>query len=78
MKHTTIKLPTSRGRTLGMPMDSAGCLYVPDAPAHVPEPGYTVLLMDVLNGTPVTTTEIKKWTDSHPVLSKVRRLVLHG
>ena len=53
-------------------------LPLSDAPAEVPVPGETILLMDMLHSLPVTSRDIKTWTDRDPVLSRVRNLVLKG
>ena len=57
-------------------VDMLSCLPLPDSPAEVPVPGETILLMDMLHSLPVTSQDIKTWTDRDPVLSKVRNHVL--
>ena len=47
-------------------------------PLNVPIPGDVVLVMDHLDTTPVNARSIKSWTDKDPVLSTVRRYILHG
>ena len=58
--------------------DMLSRLPLPDSPAEVPVPGETILLMDMLHSLPVTSQDIKTWTDCDPALSKVRNLVLKG
>ena len=58
--------------------DMLSRLPLPDAPSNIPVPGETILLMDMLNSIPVTSTQIKSWTDRDPILSKVRTMVLTG
>ena len=53
-------------------------LPLPEVPTGAPLPGDTVLLMECLQGAPVTALQIWTWTDRDPVLSKVRDLVLRG
>ena len=58
--------------------DALSRLPLPEAPSQVPLPGETILLMEKLQGSPVTATQVKRWTDCDPVLSQVRHMVLHG
>ena len=58
--------------------DALSRLPLPECPAESPLPGETVLLMDILNSTPVSAAQIKAWTDKDPTLSKVRTLVIGG
>lgn len=58
--------------------DSLSRLPLPQVPQEVPIPEEIVFLMQTLQGSPVTATHIKKWTDQDPVLSRVRYMVLHG
>ena len=51
---------------------------LPDKPLDIPVPGETTVLMDMLHSLPVTSVEIKNWTDWDPILSKVRKMVLSG
>ena len=53
-------------------------LPLPEHPTSVPLPQETVLLMEVLQASPVTAKQIKTWTSHDPVLSKVRDKVLQG
>ena len=46
--------------------------------SNVPLPEETVLLLENLQLSPVTTAQIKGWTNRNPVLSKVRDVVLQG
>eukprot|EP00731_Ephydatia_muelleri_P037838 Em0575g5a len=51
-----------------------------EEPGDVPLPGDTILMMESLSNADsvVTATTIRSWTDKDPVLSLVRRMVLHG
>ena len=53
-------------------------LPLPDSPQSVPLPGETILLMDTLESSPVSATQIRTWTANDPVLSRVRNLILQG
>ena len=53
-------------------------LPLSESVSNVPLPGETVLLMETLQGSPVTAAQIKAWTDKDPILSRVRNLVLKG
>ena len=56
--------------------DALSRLPLPELPSTVPQPGETVLLMNHLNETPVTSAQIKDWTKRDPVLSQVVRFTL--
>jgi hypothetical protein len=43
-----------------------------------PVPGETILLMNFLETSPVTSKQIRQWTASDPVLSKVKTYILQG
>ena len=60
--------------------DGLSRLPLRESPSSVPVPGDTVLMMEALSdmGSAVSATTIKSWTDRDPVLSWVRRMVLHG
>ena len=60
--------------------DGLSRLPLRESPSSVPVPGDTVLMMEALSdmGSAVSATTIKSWTDRDPVLSRVRRMVLHG
>ena len=47
-------------------------------PTATPDPYETVLLVERLNSSLVTSAQIKAWTDRDPCLAKVRRQVLRG
>ena len=53
-------------------------LPLPETPARVPDPGETVLLMDVLESSVVIAAQIEDWTAKDPVLSQVRDMILQG
>lgn len=53
-------------------------LPLPEAPASIPIPGETVLLVDTLQSSIVTVRQIRTWTERDPVLSKVRDCILRG
>ena len=58
--------------------DGLSRLPLSESPASVPTPAETVLLMDTLQGTPVTAKQIRYWTDRDCLLSTVKRMVLSG
>ena len=58
--------------------DMLSRLPLPVSPTEVPVPGETIMLMDMLNSLPVTSHQIKIWTDHDPVSSKVRDSALKG
>ena len=58
--------------------DSLSRLPLPDAPSQVPVPPETVLLMQGLDSSPVTFTQIKQWTAKDPLISKVLDFLLRG
>ena len=58
--------------------DGLSRLPTPTATPDPPKPYETVLLMERLNSSLVTSAQIKAWTDRDPCLAKVRRLVLRG
>ena len=59
--------------------DALSRLPLPEWPTIVPVPGDLLLLSEHLNNvSPVTPRQIRTWTDKDPVLSRVRRFVLHG
>ena len=53
-------------------------LPLPETPVQVPEPGDTILLLQTLDKTPVTASQIRVWTDRDRTLSKVRDMILQG
>ena len=53
-------------------------LPLPDHPTNVPLPQETVLLMEILQMSPITAKQIKSWTSHDPILAKVRDKVLQG
>ena len=58
--------------------DALSRLPLSKHPQTVPVPGDINLVLQHLNTTPVTATEIKAWTDKDPVLSKVQKFVMTG
>ena len=56
--------------------DALSRLPLSKHPQTIPVPGDINLVLQHLNTTPVTATEIKAWTDKDPVLSKVRKFVM--
>eukprot|EP00731_Ephydatia_muelleri_P001691 Em0001g1691a len=58
--------------------DMLSRLPLPECPADVPTPGETVLLMEILQSSPVSVEEIRTWTKEDPVLSKVKGLLING
>jgi hypothetical protein len=53
-------------------------LPLPETSQNIPVPHETVFLMETLNSSPVTASQIKQWTSQDPLLSKVRDLIQHG
>ena len=53
-------------------------LPLPEAPTEVPMPGETVLLLETLECSPITATQIKALTAQDSVLSRVAEQVLLG
>ena len=53
-------------------------LPLPQTPNNVPVPGETVLLMEHLSFTPISTAQVKLWTDQDPILAKIKRQLLSG
>ena len=49
-----------------------------ESPSSVPLPAETVFLMDSLQTSPVDAMQIKTWTNSDPLLSQVKEMVLKG
>ena len=47
-------------------------------PANIPLPGETILLLDSLQSSPVTATQIRQWTDRDPLMAQVRKMILQG
>ncbi len=67
----------------GAQISHADCLSrlpIPDQPSveSTPVPTDTILLMELVDSTPVTSTHIKSWTRKDPVLSKVFTFVQSG
>jgi len=58
--------------------DGLSRLPVSSDVAAVPIPGDVLLVFQTLQSTPVKAEQIRQWTDTDPVLSRVRRNVLSG
>jgi len=58
--------------------DALSRLPLPSTAQDVPTPAEVVHLMEYLTTTPLSSAQIKTWTDMDPVLSKVRHWVLEG
>ena len=58
--------------------DALSRLPLPSAVQGVPKPAEVVHLVEHLATTPVSSTQIKSWTDTDPTLSKVRNWVQGG
>ena len=58
--------------------DTLSRLPLPESPIDVPLPGETVLLLQCLQQSPITATQIKLWTDKDPLLLQVRNFVSNG
>ena len=61
-----------------MEADALSRLPLPDTPLDVPLPGETVLLLQCLQQSPITATQIKSWTNRDPLLPQVQNFVLNG
>ena len=61
-----------------MNADVLSCLPLPVEPKEVPIREELVMLMENLQISPVTVTQVKRWTDLDPVLSTVRKFVQQG
>ena len=53
-------------------------LPLPETVNNIPEPAEHVFLIHKLNESPITASQIKSWTDTDPVLSRIRRFILCG
>ena len=53
-------------------------LPLPKSTPHIPTPGENITALTMLESLPVTSREIRKWTDRDPMLSKVRVLLRNG
>jgi len=56
--------------------DGLSRLPVSNHVTTVPLPGDVLLLLQTLQGTPVSADQIRQWTDTDPILSHIRRNVL--
>ena len=53
-------------------------LPLPESPIKIPDPGETILLMEALDSSVITASQIKTWTAKDPVLAKVKDMLLQG
>ena len=58
--------------------DTLSHLPLPNSPSKIPEPAETVLLMNELSQSPMSATDVRKWTSKDPILSQVLRAILRG
>ena len=58
--------------------DALSRLPLPVANCEAPQPAEVVHLMEHLSTTPLSSSQIKVWTNSDPTLSKVRQWVQEG
>ena len=58
--------------------DSLSRLPLPEAPVSVPLPGETILLMETLHTSPISSEQLKNWSAHDPVLSCVLETVRTG
>ena len=58
--------------------DGLSRLPLPDTPEEVPIPADTILLLECLNSSPVTASQVKNWSSQDPIISKVLSYVLQG
>ena len=66
------------GTKLHSNADALSRLPLPDAPAEVPMEPELVLLLQHLHKSPVTSSDIRKWTKRDPLLSQVLQFVEQG
>ena len=76
----TIRLCTGQLSQLQANADGLSRLPLKEESGDDPLPGDTILMMEALSNVDsvVTAAAIRNWTDKDPVLSLVRRMVLHG
>ena len=48
---------------------------MPETPSSTPVPGETVLLMELLETTPITADQVKDWTRRSPVLARILKFI---
>ena len=53
-------------------------LPLPETPTHIPLPGETIWLLDTLQKTPLTASQIRQLTTQDPLLSRVHKMLLQG
>ena len=53
-------------------------LPLPESPIKIPDPGETILLMEALDSSVITASQINTWTAKDPVLAKVKDMLLQG
>jgi hypothetical protein len=58
--------------------DALSRLPLPSPNVHTPQPAELIHLIEHLSATPLSSAQIKAWTDSDPTLSLVRRWVQQG
>ena len=58
--------------------DGLSRLPLPEAPKEASMPEELVLLLDTVRTTPITSKQVKQWTDRDPILSRVRTFVHKG
>jgi len=58
--------------------DALSRIPLSDVPQNVPTTPDTVFLVEKLNTSPTSADQIKVWTEKDPVLSRVKRFILHG
>lgn len=58
--------------------DGLSRLPLPETIEQVPTPGENILLIQVLDNTPVKSEQISEWTQADPILSKVYDFIQHG
>lgn len=58
--------------------DAMSRLPLPVLPTAVPQPPEMVLLMEQLDQSPVTAANVRTWTNTDPLMSRVRQFILSG
>jgi len=58
--------------------DALSWLPLPDCPESTPVPAEIVLMLENIESTPITVSQVHTWTCRDPLLSKVYRYVQFG
>ena len=58
--------------------DALSRLPLPDTPGSTPVPEETILLMELLETTPIRAEQVKNWTKRTPILARVLKFIKQG